>query len=79
MGERSSNFRDIHLHKKANKYGRELDLANLGEKFIFIRRRTNMGERSSNLRDIHIFIRRRINMGERSSINSSSKEGEFKR
>ena len=24
MGERSSNLRDIHLHKKANKYGREI-------------------------------------------------------
>ena len=24
MGERSSNFRDIHLHKKADKYGREI-------------------------------------------------------
>ena len=26
MGERSSNFRDIHLHKKANNYGREIKL-----------------------------------------------------
>ena len=23
-GERSINFRDLHLHKKANKYGREI-------------------------------------------------------
>ena len=24
MGERSRDFRDLHLHKKANKYGREI-------------------------------------------------------
>ena len=51
MGERSSSFRDIHLHKKADKYGRDLSTS---EKYIFIRRRTNMGVRSSNLRQIHL-------------------------
>ena len=71
MGERSSNFRDIHLHKKADKYEREIyqletytsslegeqiwqrDLSST-EIYIFIRKRTNMGERSSMLRQIHL-------------------------
>ena len=68
---RSSNLRDIHLHKKENKYGRQIyqletytsslegeqiwerDLATW-EIYIFIRRRTNIGERSCNLRDINL-------------------------
>ena len=64
MGERYSNLRQIHLHKKANKYGKEI--YQLGTNSSS-REGEHIWERDLATSEIYIFIRWRINMGERSS------------
>ena len=63
MGERSINFRDIHLHKKANKYGGEIYQL---ETYTSSLEGEQLWERDLSSTEIYIFIRRRTNMGVRS-------------
>ena len=64
MGEGSSNFRDIHFPKKANKYGREI---NRLETYTSSLEGEQIWEIDLKSTDIYFFIRRRTNMGESSS------------